>query len=151
MPKFAFTSVLPRNYKPELERLLFFNPNQEKAVQDIPMLVERYGMAHVIEIRGRLRVVFESSPEPQTLYVLDQSDDTRASVLAGVMVYLREEDTLSLIIAAVHEAYAATPQADDEPLVAQMVDVLRDVGRRIQGIKSITLFPGTSRARTLST
>ncbi len=38
---------------------------------------------------------------------------------------------------------------DEEPLVKKMVDVLRDVARRVKGIESVSLFPGTPRERQL--
>jgi hypothetical protein len=148
MSTIVFTSKLSPSYKAELERLLFFNQNQQKAQEDVPLLVERYGMAHVEVLPDRLRVVLDASPEPQTLYAIEQSDD--AERLVGVMAYLREGHTLSLVIAAVHEEYAGHHADRQEPLVTQMVAVLRDVARRVKGITSVTVFPGTPREKNLS-
>jgi hypothetical protein len=139
MPKTVFTSVLSPSYKEELERQLFFNQNQARAQTDVVLLIQRYGMARVQTSSDRLRVVLDLSPAPQTLYVLEQNKTQER--LVGVMVYLREGDTLSLIIAAVHEDYAGVP------LVWKMVDVLCDIARRVKGITSVTLFPGTGREK----
>ena len=147
MSNIVFTSSLPTSYKTELERLLFFNQNQQKARQDVPQLVERYGMAHVVADSNLLRVRLAASPAPQTLYAMEHGDGTER--LVGVMVYLREDDTLSLVIAAVHEDYAGPACGSRQPLVAEMVELLRSVGRRIRGIRSVTLFPGTQRQRKL--
>jgi hypothetical protein len=148
MPSIVFTSAISSTYKAELERLLFFNQNQQRAHEDVPLLVERYGMAHVETCREQLRVRLAASPEPQTLYAVEQADGTER--LVGVMVYLREGDTLSLVIAAVHEDYAGRRLDSQQPLVAKMIALLRDVGRRVKGIHSVTLFPGTRRERKVA-
>jgi hypothetical protein len=143
MARILFTSILRTTYKEELERLLFFNQNQHKVGTAIPLLMERYGMARVEVLHDRLRVLLDSSPEPQTLFVLERSNGPDR--LVGVMVYLREGDTLSLIMAAVREDYAGLRTEGEEPLARRMVDVLRDVARRVKGITSVTIFPGTPR------
>jgi hypothetical protein len=148
MSSIVFTSTIHSSYKAELERLLFFNQNQQKAREDVPLLVERYGMAHVETCREQLRIRLAASPEPQTLYAMEQTDG--AERLVGVMVYLREGDTLSLVIAAVHEDYAGQRSGSQPPLVARMVALLHDVGRRVKGIHSVTLFPGTRRERKVA-
>ncbi len=137
MAEILFTSILNSSYKDELERQLFFNQNQEKVRSDIVLLIKRYGMAHVRTFDDHLRVILDASPEPQTLFVLQPADDE--DQLVGVMVYLREGDTLSLIIAAVYENYAGVP------LLRKMIDELCNIARRVKGIKSVTLFPGTHR------
>lgn len=143
----VFTSVLDPSHEAELLRLLFFNRNQHKIRNDVLLLIERYGMAHVRTVGDCLRIVFDSSPEPQTLYVLERSDGHDS--LVGVMVYLREEDRLSLVIAAVREDYVATGGESEEPLLRKMIKVLSDVARRVKGVTSVVVFPGTSRERTL--
>ncbi|KKK76365.1 hypothetical protein LCGC14_2864390, partial [marine sediment metagenome] len=140
-----FTSILRPDYTEELERLLFFNQNQDKVQSDLPLLIQRYGMAHIKVTGDCLRVLLDSSPQPQTLYALARSDGFER--LVGVTVYLREGDTLSLVIAAVCEDYAGTRTNGEEPLVRKMVGVLRDVARRVKGINSVTLFPGTLREK----
>ncbi len=147
MSTLTFTSVLDTSHKQELERLLFFNQNQEKVLDDLPLLIQRYGMAHVAIHDDRLRITLEASPPPQALYVIEQSD--APDRLAGVTVYLREGDTLSLVIVAVCEDHAGPPAHGQQPLVRKMVDAMRNVARRIDGVTSVTLFPATPRAKKL--
>ena len=174
MTGIEFTSIVDPSQREELERLLFFNQNQDKVQEELPLLIRRYGMARVIVSNDRLRVVLDSSPEPQTLFALEEagvaSPQTDGSIpqnpahlaeragtkksdgpdrLVGVMVYLREHDTLSLIIAAVREDYAGARSDRKEPLARSMVDVLREIARRVKGIRSVTVFPGTSREKKL--
>ena len=148
METLEFTSVLGPSYQGELERLLFFNQNQRKAQENLPLLIGRYGMARVTVADGRLRVVLESSPPPQVLYVLDRSDT--GPRLVGVSVYLREADTLSLVIVAVAEDYAGAAADGEQPLVKKIVRAMCDVARRIHGVTSVTLFPATPNEKKLS-
>jgi hypothetical protein len=141
MTNLVFTSILGTGHREELERLLFFNQNQDKFRTEVPPLIERYGMARVKAQNDGLRVVLDSSPEPQTLYMVERFN--AGERLFGVMVYLREGDTLSLVIAAAHEEYRGPP------LVWKMVDVLCDIARRVKGIRWVTVFPGTQRERRL--
>jgi hypothetical protein len=147
MTTLAFTSVLSPDHRDELERLLFFNQNQDKAREDLPLLIQRYGMAHVKVADDRLRVVLDSSPPPQALYVLEQSDGRDR--LVGVTVYLREQDTLSLVVAAVAEDYAGASADREQPLVKKMVDAMCDIARRVNGITSVTVFPATPHEKKL--
>ena len=147
MTTIAFTSILGPSYREELERLLFLNQNQDKVRADLPLLIQRYGMAHVSVSDDRLRVVFDSPPEPETLYAVEKTDGPDR--LVGVMVYLREGDTLELVIAAVAEDYAGARTDGRQLLVTKMVDQLCDVARRVSGIKSVTIFPATPRERQL--
>ena len=109
--------------------------------------MRRYGMARVKVADDRLRVVLDASPEPQTLYVLERSNEM--DTLVGVMVHLREGDTLSLVIAAVHEDYAGARTVCEKPLLKKMFAVLCAVGRRVKGILWVNVFPGTPRERKL--
>ena len=84
MTTITFTSILGPSYREELERLLFLNQNQDKVRADLPLLIQRYGMAHVSVSVDRLRVVFDSPPEPETLYAVEKTDGPDR--LVGVMV-----------------------------------------------------------------
>ena len=148
MTRIEFTSNLPLGLATDLEELLFFNPRQYKVRTNVLQINERYGAPRVEVIDDRVFVALDASPQPQTLYMLAISDEQET--LVGVMVYLRENDTLSLLHVAVHEDWAGMRPHHGPPVLIRMVDQLRHVGCRIRGIQSITVFPGTVAERRLS-
>ncbi len=133
-----FSSILDREYRDDLEELMFFNPQQGKALTGINHAISEYGVPSVVEDNGRLRVSVEGLPESQSLFALDISE--KKPVLAGVMVYMRTDpENLVLLHIAVHADYSRTGIYGDEMLVWRFMTQLRDIAKRIKGIRTITL------------
>ena len=143
MTRIVFTSNLSSRYKRHLEELLFFNPGQERVRAKLIGINSRYGAPRIEALDGRLSVVLESSRPPQTLFVVEGGDGQES--LIGAMVYLREDATLSLLHVAVREDWTGIRSDGGAPIVLSMADQLRDIARRVKGIRSITVFPGTAR------
>lgn len=141
MSEIAFTSVLGREHKQELERLLFFNGNQAKVTDAVTLVAERYGAPRVQVVAERLRVVLEPV-QAQTLYAVRRTDDGVEPV--GVMVYTREDDALVVLFLAVHEDYASRGPRADRRLLMRMTGELRSIARRVRGIGWVVLFVGRS-------
>ena len=139
MSEISFTSVLGREHKQELERLLFFNGNQAKVSGEVMLIAERYGAPRVQIVAEQLRVGLESA-QAQTLFAVRR---TAAGVEpVGVMVYTREEDALVVLFLAVHEHYASRGPKADQRLLMRMTTELRGIARRVKGIASLVLFVG---------
>ncbi len=136
--RIRFTSVLGLEYREDLEELLFFNPQQRKALTGINHSIAEYGVPNVVETAGRLRISVEGLPESQTLFALDYSEEI--PILAGVMVYMRTDpENLVLLHIAVKEDYSRSGIYGDEMLVLRFMTQLRDIARRIKGVRAITL------------
>ena len=136
--RIRFSSILEQDYRNDLEELIFFNPQQRKALTGINHAISEYGVPSVVETSGRLRITVEGAPESQTLFALDCSADK--PVLAGVMVYMRTNpENLVLLHIAVKEDYSRSGIYGDEMLVLRFMTQLRDIAKRIKGIRSITL------------
>ncbi len=133
-----FTSILSIKYREDLERLLFFNPQQKKALPGIYRSINTYGLPGIVEEKERLRVSVEGLPESQTLFALvRQGDET---ILAGVMVYSRVSvETIVLLHIAVLEDYSRTGKYADQMLVLRLTTQLREIAKKIKGVQSITL------------
>jgi hypothetical protein len=134
----AFSSVLGREHYDELEQLLFFNPQQKKALAGIYHSVTEYGVPSILVEGDRLRVSVSGLHETQTLFAVKQANG--ATDLAGVMVYSRTEpENLVLLHIAVKEEYSRSGLHSEEMLVSRLLGQLRAIARRIKGIRSITL------------
>jgi hypothetical protein len=137
MQPVEFSSILPEEFRHDLESLLFFNPLQARARAGIAQSVERYGEPRVHVQDGMLKVAVGDLPDVQTLYALAVADD--AYELAGVAVYTREGDRLSILHLAVSERSAAASENGDGLLAVRLASAIREVGRSVQGIRRVLL------------
>jgi hypothetical protein len=140
MSEIAFTSVLGREHKQELERLLFFNDNQRKVTESVATVARRYGVPRIHVVAERLRVALESV-DAQTLFAVRRAR-TGAVEPVGVTVYTREDDALVVLVVAVHEDFAARGPMADERLLLRMTDEVRGIARRVRGVRSVLVFIG---------
>lgn len=143
MPTIEFSSVLPGDFRVDLEALLFFNPLQGRARLAIAESIERYGEPRVTVADGHLRVTVGSLDDVQTLYALARDEDT--CELAGVAVYTRDRDRLLILHLAVTEPFAVPRRADHGLLAVRLALAVRNVARRLQGIRGV-LLPYPARA-----
>jgi hypothetical protein len=137
MHALEFSSILPEEFRPDLETLLFFNPLQKRARIGILQCVERYGQPRVQAENGMLRVAVGDLPDVQTLYALAAHGDSHE--LAGVAVYTREGDRLTILHLSVAESAAAAAGNGDGLLAVRLAAAIREVGRSVQGIRRVLL------------
>jgi hypothetical protein len=139
------SSVLPLAYRDELERIVFFNPQQSRFIDPVLAAVNRYGIPAIIEEKDRLRLSVPAFAAVQTLYALDGPAPT--AVLAGVAAFVREtEDTMLLLHVAVHQDYTTEGPRADEWVPVRLVSAVRDICRRTRGITCLrVLYPKEAR------
>ncbi len=136
--RIGFSSILGSEYLEDLERLLFFNPLQEKALDGIHHSIREHGVPSIYLDNGRLRVKVEEPSEVQTLYALD--DAKGKPMLVGVMVFARSEpETIDLLHIAIREEYSRFGEKADAGLVSKFLDQLRQIAKRLKGVHSICL------------
>ena len=136
MPRVEFSSILPEEFRQDLETLLFFNPLQGRARTGIARSIERYGEPRVYVQDGMLRVAVGQLPDVQTLYALAGHDDSYE--LVGVAVYIREGDRLSMLHLAVAED--TSPAGNGDGLLAvRLASAIREVGGSVHGITRVLL------------
>ncbi len=139
---FRYTSVLNPEYSDALERLMFFNPGQKKALAAIMNSVENYGSPDVYTEGECLRVKIEKLEDVQTLFVLD--DDR----LVGVLIYSRVLfECLTVIHIAVDQDYSSHGRFSRSMLVMRMLELLRNSARCIKGVKAIRIMHSGNQIR----
>lgn len=145
MVKLAFSSVLPLSYRDELERIVFFNPEQGRFMDPLLAAVNSYGVPAILEDSDRLRLRVPAFLSIQTLYALDEIGEQR--VLAGVAAFVRESDDSMLVIhVAVHQDYTAHGRLADGWVAVRLMAAVRDICRRTRGITNLrVLYPKPAR------
>ncbi len=136
--RIGFSSILGSEYLEDLERLLFFNPLQEKALSGINHSIREHGVPSIYLDNGKLRVKVDDPSEVQTLYALDDSDGKPE--LVGVMVFSRADaETIDLLHISIREEYSRFGAKADIGLVSKFLEQLRRIGRCLKGVRSICL------------
>ena len=144
----VFCSALDASYREELEELLFFDPNQQKAFALVSEAIRRYGKPRIVDGDRRLGVALDSAVEMQTLFVLEGRRPN--APLVGAIGYTRESrSTLAVVFAAVRADYAGRGAKAAEFLLVRMIDQLREIGRRIRGIESLNLITAGGKVRQI--
>lgn len=132
-----FSSVLPVEYRVQLEELLYFNRLQSRAAPAIAGLIEKYGQPWIQQIDGRIRVRIGEVPGVQALFALSTDHRRR---LAGVVIYTREGEDLVIIHIAVSRTFSYCGAHRHAFVVMRLVEAIRDVARRLNGVHGVVLY-----------
>jgi hypothetical protein len=136
--RIGFTSVLGSEYLDDLEKLLFFNPQQNKTLTGINESIADYGVPNIYVDQGRLRIRLENLPGSQTVFALE--DSSQNPTLVGVMIYSRIDlENIVLLHIAVREEYSRFGARADVGLVNRMMAQMRSIAKKLSGVRSIHL------------
>jgi hypothetical protein len=130
--------VLPVDYRSQLEQLLYFNRLQARAAPAIADLVEKYGQPRIEQIDGRMRVGIGAVAGVQALFALAGHGTARK--LAGVVIFTREGEDLVIIHLAVARTFSYRGAQRHALLVMRLVEAVREVARRVNGVCSVVLY-----------
>jgi hypothetical protein len=135
--RFCFVPTVPAAFRGVLEALFFFHPRQNYLRAGIRASVEEHGIPEIMEQDDRIWIGVRSGTT-QCLFAVDRGSDPEA--LAGVVVYCRPRlDLLSITHLAVNPAFAADAVDGNGGLGLTMIDVVRQIARRMNGVKRLQL------------
>ena len=138
MSSIEFSSVLPAEYRSELEQLLYFNRLQARAARAIAHLVDKYGQPWMQQIDGRIRVGVGDIACVQVLFALAATGNGRR--LAGLVIYTREDEDLVIIHLAVARVFSYRGARRHAFVVMRMVETVRAIARRLNGVRRVVLY-----------
>lgn len=140
MREILFSSVLRTDYYRDLESLLFFNSEQERAQLGIIESLEKFGQPEILVGTDFLQVKVGSFSDVQTLFAFDNYNEIQNPELAGVMIYVRTGDeNIAVLHVAVAEDYCVAGRYGDEILLMRFFVKLREIAHRIKGVRSIEI------------
>ena len=133
-----FSSKAPKQSRPALEDLLFFNPRQHLVRDGIVNSLEQFGHPRLEETASGLSVRV-GDQEAQTLFAFDRL--RRGSDPVGVVVFLRTSPTeIAIMHVAVHPDYALQGRRAGTGLGVTLVEKVKEIAARIVGVQRIVLF-----------
>jgi hypothetical protein len=134
----VFSSRVPKECRSELEDLLFFNPRQHLVRDGIIHSLARFGHPRVEETSNGLAVRV-GDHDAQTLFAFDREKESQAPV--GVVVFMRTSpEEIAIMHVAVDDAYALQGSEAGVGLGVTLVEKVKEIARRIVGIKQIVFF-----------
>jgi uncharacterized protein (DUF4415 family) len=87
----------------ELQDVFFFNSNQKRYRAKIVKTINKYGKPKVVVENNQITIRLDSDNlNQQTLFVVDKSNN---NLLIGVLLYVKENDTINIIHLALNEAH----------------------------------------------
>ena len=149
--------MLPVAYRDELERIVFFNPEQGRVTASLLDSVRRYGgrpaptkvdlLRRAVEDGSLLRFRVPAFGTVQSLFALDESEQPVR--LAGVGMFVRETaDTMRLLHVAIHEDYAGGGDRADAWVTPRLMAAVWSACRRTRGITTLHLpYPREAQVR----
>jgi hypothetical protein len=148
MADFELSSTLPAEYASDLERLMFFNPNQGAAQMVVVDAIEEYGTPEITCVDDSLRVTL-AHYDVQALFALAIADKT-APELAGVVLYLRTSRSNVMILhIAVAERFSSLGNESGALLVLRLIHAVEACVRRLNGVEQLTILY-SNRTRVMS-
>lgn len=139
MRKIRITSLLPRSYRDELERIVFFNPEQGLITGTLVDLVRRYGVPAIVEDGDHLRFRASAFGMLQTLYAMDSDEEPER--LVGLAMFTRAKRGGMLVLhLAVHEDYSSRGKWGGEAVVAQLFAAIRNLSLQTRGVQSLRIL-----------
>jgi hypothetical protein len=134
----VFSSRVPKEYRSDLEDLLFFNPRQHLVRDGIINSLSHFGHPRLDETPAGLSVRV-GDHEAQTLFAFDRAGKSKAPV--GVVVFLRTSpEEIAIMHVAVDDDYALHGSEAGVGLGVTLVEKVKEIASRIVGIKRIMFF-----------
>jgi hypothetical protein len=139
MRKIRVSSLLPVSFRGELERIVFFNREQDLVTEPLVDSVHRYGVPSIVEEDGYLRFCVNAYGQLQSLYVLDET--AAPAQLVGVAMFFRENSaSVAVLHLAVHEDYTSRGQWAEVGAVALLIANIRGACMRTHGIEILRIL-----------
>ncbi len=139
MRDIRITSQLHRSYRDELERIVFFNPEQGLITRTLVDLVRRYGVPSIVEDGDQLRFRASAFGMLQTLYAMDSTDQPER--LVGLAMFTRTKRGSMLVLhLAVHEDYTSRGKRGGAAVVARLFTAIRNLALRTRGVRSLRIL-----------
>ena len=133
----VLSSKVSKDSREALEELLYFNPRQHVVREGIVEVVQRFGKPRVVESGDGLSIQVGEQPA-QALFAFDQDGDPDLPV--GLVVFLRTTpDEVAIMHMAVDPEYALQGQQAGMGLGVVLMEKVKDICRRIVGVKQIAL------------
>jgi hypothetical protein len=126
-------SSIDKEYFEELEQMFFFNPLQKIVRERIVQHYERYGAPGIRHHGDRITMELAKVDHAQTLFLMQRDE---RPILIGVTIYVRDDAHLRVLYYALKPSYTLIQEISTE-LMLYMVDALKNIGRRIKGVKYI--------------
>jgi hypothetical protein len=139
-----FTSSLKTEYTEPLEKLLFFNPGQDRAYAAIVDSLELFGKPDIYRDGDNIRIKVEKLDEVQSLFTLDDDE------LVGALIYSRvSHEHIAVIHIVVDHDYSSHGKFAEQMLVVRMLSLLRHNARRIKGVDAVCILHGNNKVQEL--
>jgi len=139
MSELHFESTIQPKYLSDLEKLLYFNPNQQKYNSGIIECIKEYGEPIIINESNYLTIKLSKDIECESFFALYCK-----TILIGVIVYIFDypNKNIKVLYIAIDEKYSKKGILGDMSLALNMIEHLKLIAKS-KNVLTISLDYGT--------
>jgi hypothetical protein len=122
-----------------MERIVFFNPEQNQVSVPLVASVRRYGVPEIVESDMHLRFKVRAFGEVQSLFAFDDAEEVPR--LAGVVMFTREStQSMLLLHLAIHQDYTYRGVNANAGVTAQLLNAVCKLSLRVRGVEILRML-----------
>lgn len=134
-----FRSKIDASYESELERLFFFNHNQQKYIDRINRSLVEYSKPVLKNCGDKVALVFEDEMIGQTLHLFDSNG--HEAELIGVVMYARDSiDRVTIVHLVLHERCGVIYKKSHVNIASIVLQELISTFRKMKGVEKVRLY-----------
>ncbi len=134
---FLVSSTLPPQYRPRVERLVFFNRQQERRRDHIVCALGLYGQPQIAAPPAGVSVWLDGPHSTQCLFALMRRRSQL--IVCGVIVYARPSDDEVAIVHVAISNFLSQGSPKAEAVVRHLIRQVRNVAHQVRGIEWIRM------------
>lgn len=136
-PTVRFTSHVDTKHRLALESLLFFNARQERVLDGIVDVIEKFGSPQIVADGARMHVRVDGLTEVQSLFAVDAATGRPV----GIAIYVRADlESITVLHLGIAEEFSAGGFRANEHLLLRLLGELRRCSRRLKGVRRLELL-----------
>ena len=139
MSELHFESTIHPKHLSDLEKLLYFNPDQQKYKSGIIECIKKYGEPTIIKEENYLTIKLSKDIDCESFFALYCE-----TILIGVIIYTFDYQNKNIKVPyiAIDEKYSSEGILGDMSLALRMIDYLKHIAKS-KNILTISLEYGT--------
>lgn len=144
---FTFTSRLTRDHREELERLLFFNPQQNRYAAEIMQVIEDNGVPKIVMDHDVVRIRIGEKGDTHSIFAL--TGPPQEKLVGVILFYHTANEQITILHIAVDHEYSFGGVHADALLTFKLIEAVEHLAAKVKGVTRVGIVYGRKTGRML--